>query len=128
MASYLLFPEAKAQQTDWKLFNETDEIKIYTATVGCKDEVNGTHIEYNVFRFLNASNQPKTLNFEIETYFNGKLHKGDAKFVTIELPASGEVFSSCKTSGDVPRIFSSMLDNSSKTKLTNFQFKNIKVN
>ncbi len=119
------------QNTEWKLYNEINDIQIFVQNCNCHDNANGIHQEYILLKILNTSLQNKKISWSEKLYYNGNCVNCDEKnselFFETELLPNQEKHGNCIDNYETFRIFSKFLNYKDKPYLTKYELINIVV-
>lgn len=128
--SFTAFSAFSQQDGDWKLFKESDGIKIFTKKAECHDNVNGLHYEYVFLKIQNTTGSDKKVILTPSLSYDGKKYPVAADNTqnnSILVKAGNEVQGDCSaTANESLRLFSRFLNYTNKPSLTAFEL-NTKV-
>ena len=136
--SLLSFQLAFGQNTSedlssWKLYKEISGLQIFSKEIGCHDSQNGIHEQYIVFQFINNTTEKITVVWQKEVWYNDKCVTCDIPShlennYTFSLAPGESVEGTCEASSSSGlKIFNHFMNTSKGSKLTKFEFKNMKI-
>ncbi len=118
-------------QTDnWTLYKTVEGVEVYTQEVECLENKLPDQTAY-ILKVVNTTNKNLQIEWDLAIWYNGKLATGtepieeNHHLVTIE--KNETIIGDCATPRGALYIIKGFKAASSKTKLTKFEFQNIKV-
>lgn len=123
-----------AQETDWKLYKETNGVQVYQMTKECHDDANGLHQELILLKVINTTSQNMKVSWTLEAWYDNKCttchNPDDPEYqFSVKVNAGESVSGSCDISeGQTLKIFKGFLNKENTAKLTKFELNNLKAN
>jgi hypothetical protein len=115
----------------WKLYKKQNGVSIFYKTDQCIDIENGYNHEVILFKYSNATQEVKKINYNFEAWFNGTCNNcnGDkSNQKSIVLKPGEETTIDCKDFKNFDKIvFTKHLVNKNQLTFTKFEFNNLIV-
>ncbi len=134
--SFCVFSVTVSQnQTEWELHKEVNGVQIYAQYVDCNLESEGFFQEYVLLRFVNTTQLPQRISWQLESWYTGPGYEGrcvtcdkeEYRF-SLELAAGGTKTGSCDLhSPQKMKVFSKFLNYDTEVGLTKFNIAVIDV-
>ena len=118
---------------EWQLYSEKNGMKIYYKYTECHNDMEGSHKEYILFKFVNTTEVKLKAEWERRIWYDGKCMNCNSTspeyHYSIEIKA-GESIEACCDTGSLRalKICSRILNYKDMPVVTRFEFENLNVN
>jgi hypothetical protein len=119
-----------SQTEDWVLRQSVDGVEIYTQEVSCLENKLPDQTAY-ILKVVNTTNKNLSVQWDLAIWYNGKLVTGsepqEENHHIVDVEKNEITIGDCEMPRGPLYIIKGFMAPSSKTKLTKFEFQNIKV-